>query len=206
MKCPLCHHAISVDLEITFSSTVNDFLGEVFHDFYIYKCPNCNMVFINDYEYLSFDKETYNLTSYPSTPEFQTFDKRLYKISPSFIITFDQALSAESSQLNKITGLAFRKAFEILVKDYAIYLHSEDDSKEILKMTLSCVINKYFQDTDFKSIFQKISWLGNDHSHTFNKHEDYDVKDLKRFIYACISKIISQLDLAELDNIEPKNN
>ena len=73
-------------------------------------------------------------------------------------------------------------------------------------MPLSNVITKFFKDSMFQPVFQKITWLGNDHSHTFNKHENYDVQDLKRFIRSCVSMIIAQLDIDELNNIESKNN
>ncbi len=43
-------------------------------------------------------------------------------------------------------------------------------------MPLSNVITKFFKDSMFQPVFQKITWLGNDHSHTFNKHENYDVQ------------------------------
>ena len=135
------------------------------------------------------------------------FDNRINDIiSPDFCKIYKQALIAESNNLSEITGLALRKSFEILVKDYAIYLNDDVNSEDILKLSLKQTIDKYFKDSEFEPIFRKISWLGNDHSHTFNKHENYNVNDLHRFIRACITKIISQLDLAELDNIKPKNN
>jgi len=123
-----------------------------------------------------------------------------------FIKTYTQALIAESYNLSEIIGLGFRKAFEILVKDYAIFLNPNVENTEILQMALSNVITKYFENTMFKPIFQKITWLGNDYSHTFNKHESYDVQDLKRFIKSCVSMIIAQLDIDELNSIESKNN
>lgn len=132
-------------------------------------------------------------------------------ISPTFCTTYNQAIASEVNDLYLITGLAFRKAFEILVKDYAIYLNNKSNPnksnpEDILKLSLKATIDQYFKNTEFEPIFRKISWLGNDHSHTFNKHENYNVDDLKRFINACVSKIVSQLDLDELEDIESKNS
>ncbi|UTY39421.1 hypothetical protein NMU03_00885 [Allocoprobacillus halotolerans] len=178
----------------------------------VMQCPICKQYFFVDQLILSdyygdFD-QIVNYHVYPKViPEEINFDSRLNDlISPDFCTVYKQALIADNEGLNEITGLAFRKAFEILVKDYAAYLNKNIDKQEILKLTLKQTIDKYFKSSEFEPIFRKISWLGNDHSHTFNKHDDYNVNDLKRFIHACISKIISQLDLEELNNIESKNN
>lgn len=177
----------------------------------VLQCPVCKKFFFVNYlypvgpmlnEFRIFD---YEIFPKPMQANIQ-FDKRISKISPNFLLVYKQACVAESDNLTEITGMAFRKAFEILVKDYTAFIHPEIDKDKILKQSLSNVINEYFKDSEFQAIFKRISWLGNDHAHTYNKHDEYNVEDLKRFINACISKIISNLDLEELNSIEPKNN
>ena len=210
IHCPLCNHDLFVDEVISLhrDETVEENgyyykICDINYD--IFQCPRCHKVFIN--EYSSYDGENYSLeATYPLNPLPTSFDKRIEEISPYFIKVYNQAIIAEAHHLNEITGLAFRKAFEILVKDYAIFLNPTIENTEILQMPLSNVITKFFLYIMFQPVFQKITCLGNDHSHTFNKHENYDVQDLKRFIRSCVSMIIAQLDIDELNNIESKNN
>lgn len=171
-------------------------------------CPVCKETFFADYTLcpnpLTSKNFITNCNLYPNIIDtYQEFDKRIKDISPDFCKIYNQSLAAESNSLTEIVGLGYRKSFEVLVKDYAISLNANINSEEILKLSLKQTIDKYFKNSDFEPIFRKISWLGNDHSHTFNKHENYDINDLKRFIKACVSKIISQLDLDELNSIEP---
>lgn len=211
MTCPFCNHVIFIDDSALLSRkeyiTENGSRIEYNIDYYVYQCPNCEEVFIQKWSAPEgIDTEYTCINTYPCLQLSASFDERIQKISPSFIKTYNQSLIAESNQLTEITGLGFRKAFEILVKDYAIFLNPTIESIEILQMSLSSVITNFFEDTMFKPVFKKITWLGNDHSHTFNKHENYDVQDLKRFIRSCVSMIIAQLDIDELNSIEPKNN
>lgn len=211
VHCPLCNHDVFIDEVVSLYNAEYDGVEEnIFSKIYdikydVLQCPHCHKVFIN--EYVSYDGQNFSLDlTYPINQKQVSFDTRIEDISPIFVKTYNQAILAEAYHLNEITGIAFRKSFEILVKDYAIFLNPHENQKEILQKSLSQVISKYFNNSEFDPIFRKISWLGNDHSHTFNKHEKYNVNDLKRFINACVSKIISQLDLQELDTIEAKNN
>lgn len=209
--CPHCGKGIKPTL-IFNTKYANGFTNDQFRLLAVMQCPICKQYFfvdqliLNDH-YGNFS-QIVNYNIYPKTiPAEINFDNRLHDlISPDFCTVYKQALIADNEGLSEITGLAFRKAFEILVKDYAAHLNKNINKQEILKLSLKQTIDTYFKSSEFEPIFRKISWLGNDHSHTFNKHDDYNVNDLKRFIHACISKIISQLDLEELNNIESKNN
>ena len=209
--CPHCGKGIKPNIILN-TEYANGFTDNQSRWFAIMQCPICKQYFfidqliMNDY-YGNFN-QIINYDIYPKAISTEiNFDNRIHDlISPDFCTIYKQALIADDDGLTEITGIAFRKAFEVLVKDYAAYLNQNIDKQEILKLSLKETIDKYFKSSEFEPIFRKISWLGNDHSHTFNKHDDYNVNDLKRFIHACISKIISQLDLEELNNIESKNN
>lgn len=208
--CPHCDKGIKPNIIKDFEYA-NLYNGRQRKMFAIMQCPVCKEYFFVDYLITMAFLDNTEIADHKIFPKRTSidinFDNRLSNmISPDFCKIYKQALIADSSNLTEITGISFRKAVEVLVKDYAYYLNHDVDKQEILKMSLHQTINKYFKDSEFEPIFKKISWLGNDHSHTFNKHDDYDVEDLKRFITSCISKIISNLDLDELNNIEPKNN
>lgn len=209
--CPHCNKGIKPNIirDFEYADGYTDNKSKYFA---IMQCPVCKNHFFVDYlimnGYYENIERILNYKIYPKSFDTEiNFDNRLKDlISPNFCKVYQQALIADQDGLTEITGIAFRKAFEVLVKDYAAYLNKNIDKQEILKLSLKQTIDKYFEKSEFEPIFRKISWLGNDHSHTFNKHDNYNVNDLKRFIHACISKIVSQLDLEELDNIESKNN
>ena len=209
--CPHCGKGIKPNI-IRNTEYANGFTDNQSRWFAIMQCPICKQYFFVDQlimnDYYGYFNQIINYDIYPKAISTEiNFDNRIHDlISPDFCTIYKQALIADDDGLTEITGIAFRKAFEVLVKDYAAYLNRDVDKQKILKLSLKQTIDKYFNNSDFQSIFQKISWLGNDHSHTFNKHEEYNVNDLKRFINACVSKIISQLDLQELEQIESKNN
>ena len=215
--CPYCKKGIDPKCVSYHDTYISE--SDSIKYYAICKCSflDCTMIFFVEYEtevyaadiddngdFIHKQSLIYSKT-YPSPiPELE-FDERITEISPDFVETYNHALISEANNLDTITGLSFRKAFEILVKDYAIHLNKDNDlfeNSSVLEKSLNNVITKYFKDSEFQPIFQKITWLGNDHSHTFNKHEEYNVSDLKRFINACVSKIVSILDLEELETIE----
>lgn len=209
--CPYCSKGIKPTV-IKDLDYAPGFIDEQSRRLAIMQCPVCKQYFFVDHLIMNtYHGNSYRIISHDIYPRVTSieidFDSRLKDlISSDFCMIYKQALIADNDGLTEITGIAFRKAFEVLVKDYAAYLNKSVDKQEILKLSLKQTIDKYFKNSEFEPIFRKISWLGNDQSHTFNKHDEYNVSDLKRFINACVSKIISQLDLDDLDNIESKNN
>ena len=47
-------------------------------------------------------------------------------------------------------------------------------------MNLSQVVNEYSPDEETKELLTRTAWLGNDFTHYENKHEDFNVSDLKK--------------------------
>lgn len=186
MICPHCNIGILPEYCESFEISDKTY-------YYLYKCPGCgNGIMTKEYD----DKilEIYPYSGYENFPE------NINKISTDFIEIYRQSLIAHNAGLTSISGIGFRKAFEFLIKDYAIYLYP-DHKQDITTKNLSSVIKSYFEDNFLNSVFKKISWLGNDHAHYYNKHSDYDCDDLMRYIKACVSIIDSHLQLKELDSI-----
>ena len=110
-KCPICHHKISPQLEIALYST---------HDIpcqdidVVWRCPNhqCNRLFISYYQNKIYQYST------PNIPENIKMDENLSKFSPRFEQIYKQALAAKTYGLSELVGIGFRKALEILIKDF----------------------------------------------------------------------------------------
>lgn len=79
-----------------------------------------------------------------------------------------------------ISGIGYRKALEFLVKDYFIFLDSENE-ESIVKLPLVQCINQ-LENQRIKEIAKRATWIGNDEAHYKRKWEDKDVTDLKRLI------------------------
>lgn len=55
---------------------------------------------------------------------------------------------------------------------------AEEISKETLSQTISHIANPQIQ-----SLAKTLTWLGNDQTHIEQKHPEYNISDIKRFIH-----------------------
>ena len=113
------------------------------------------------------------------------FDEKINALSPQFVKIYNQALAAESSGLDEIAGLGYRKSMEFLVKDFCIH-QSPDDEEKIKNLPLSRCITNYVDSKEIKTLATRASWIGNDEAHYIRKQEDRDVSDMKSFIQAMV--------------------
>lgn len=159
----------------------------------IIKCPSCKNIFFVLYD-LYMD-EYNNLSSslstiYPEQEVLEDLPSKIKDYFPEFHEIYNQAHIAENKNLNEITGMAYRKSLEFLVKNYLIQkLPHESDS--VIKETLGASI-KRIEFPSIKALAIAASWLGNDQTHFVKKHIDYDLKDMKAFIIALCHLIISE--------------
>lgn len=107
-------------------------------------------------------------------------------LSPNFIKSFQDASSVEQLNLTDLAGLSYRKAFEFLIKDYAIYL-TPDKKIDIINDTSvsNVIINRIPAKQEFeelKKIASRAWWLGNDYAHYKKHYDDKDITDLKQCI------------------------
>jgi hypothetical protein len=173
-KCPFCHNSISPDIIAAHISIERR--AEVYM-----ACPNseCKRGFIGYYYYNNcwrFDNETSigNLIT-------KKFNESIEEISPSFVLIYNEAYSAEQKNLKEICGVGYRKALEFLIKDYTIQNNGEDEEK-ILKMRLANCIKEYVNDERVKAVVKRAVWLGNDETHYVKKWETKNLEDLKKLI------------------------
>lgn len=185
-RCPICNTPISPEVQssIAFNAFDNYHAPKVL---IINRCPNCNDFFVVCYNAF-FDPSTYSFQVEPHDINFIApqsydhinFDPCIHSISKRFIKVYNQAAQAESLGLDEISDMGFRKALEILVKDYAISMFSDDNDK-IVNMPLSNCIKTYINNPKIQLLATKATWLGNDKAHYtqfLNNHDSPSIKTL----------------------------
>ena len=117
-KCPICKNHI-----------VGQFLYGVYHNnssirYTFNLCPACNEIFIATHDY-----DGNVISCEPNRFVQRSFSKELSELSPQFVKIYNQANAAESSALDEIAGIGYRKALEFLIKDFAISENDNDAEK-----------------------------------------------------------------------------
>lgn len=193
--CPHCQKGID-------SIVLKPFIEDYYTQTYLYvpmKCPICQNVFISKYLY-NLMTQAFNVLSRGSEPiEIiggnkikKEFDEEINNISPMFVKMYNEAFVAEQSGCEEIIGAAYRRAFEFLMKDFAIN-YNKAKKEKIIHMNLSQVVNEYSPDEETKELLTRTAWLGNDFTHYENKHEDFNVSDLKKLIDLSCTAISSYI-------------
>jgi hypothetical protein len=190
-SCPRCHaHMVPRDLGAAArSETETQAIENCF------QCTNakCGGTFIASYALQTRSAPNvlakYRLTStFPVEPLPPPVPELVATLSPTFLETFAQSISAESHQLTQLTGIGLRKALEFLVKDFAITEHP-DAAEAIRSKPLAACIKDYIADHGVRELAKRAAWLGNDETHYLRRWEDRDVTDLKVLIRLTINGI-----------------
>ena len=130
------------------------------------------------------------------------FSDEIKEISPSFISIYNDAYVAEQSGCREIVGIGYRRAFEFLIKDYAIKYHQDEESI-IKNMPLAKFVEKYAPNDVTKQLLLRATWIGNDFAHYETKHEEIDLNDLKSLIELSVDAIEKDIKVKKyIANIE----
>lgn len=207
-ECPLCHKSLA---PLPLFACVYELSDTIKCASVVYFCRHCTSPFFAHY-YVSNISEYTNSTVYNSA-RFRyiepvkftkiVFDQKIIELSPQFDKIYNQALAAETSGLDEIAGLGYRKALEFLVKDFAIHEHSDSEGK-IKSMPLSACIKEYIDAPNIRTLATRSAWIGNDEAHYIRKQEDRDVSDMKSFIQATVYFISMILITEDAATMEPK--
>nr|DAH05027.1 MAG TPA: hypothetical protein [Caudoviricetes sp.] len=168
-------------------------------------CHNCEKTFLGNYHI----RRYYDITDLRGFEpvydvEEREFSKHIKDLSPDFCSIYNQAYASQQYRLNDISGMAYRKALEFLVKDYAIFLHP-DDKEAIIKAPLSQCINNYIDNGKIKHLAVASAWIGNDETHYERKQQEYNVDDLIEFINAIVSFIDFDISAIHAEKMTKKN-
>lgn len=202
-KCPICHTSFNGETDsATLFPHVPDIYGLHAVLLVVHYCAACENPFVSSY--FSIDCHDFEYTdSWPTSPEPQSHDSAVEKLSPNYIKIYAQACQAERNSLTEICGMGYRKALEFLVKDYAIY-RVPSDEKTIKALPLAKCIDKYIDSTRIKSLAQRSSWLGNDETHYVRAHQNRSYLDIKKFLYAIETFVSADLAVDDAESIPHK--
>jgi hypothetical protein len=155
------------------------------------RCTNCDLVYIAEYEGepiqagpdLGDVEIVFHFTrTVPNAMQGRPVSGTLQKISPRFSQVFDQAAAAENDGLTEIAGGGYRRALEILVKDYLSY--KEPTSRDTYVRTwLGECITKHIADPTIQDLAKRANIIANDFVH----YESYGANEL--------SDLVSLIDL-----------
>lgn len=169
-----------------------------------YYCTNCSKTFIASYSCARNGNEYSCELDYiaPNLFKEEAFDARICTLSPQFVKIYNQASSAEASNLDEIAGIGYRKAIEFLVKDFCTHLHP-DNEDEIKSAPLSRCIKDFINNDQIKTLASRAVWIGNDETHYIRKQENRDITDMKNFIQAMVYFIGMSLLVEDAASISP---
>lgn len=201
-ECQICKKSISPN----FLYGVYKINSESTIIYCFFLCDGCENTFIGTYSrnfINALNNEPFEIISVePSRFIEKNFDNSIKELSPQFVKIYNQALAAETSHLDEIAGLGYRKSLEFLIKDIAIK-NNPDDSEKIKALQLSPCINTYIDAPNIKTLAIKSTWIGNDEAHYIRKQENRDINDMKRFISATVYFISMILITDDVESMEP---
>jgi hypothetical protein len=142
----------------------------------------------------------------PIAPHKCSFSSTIHELSPTFVEIYNQAISAESNNLDQLVGIGLRKALEFLIKDFSCS-QNPDKEEEIRSTWLGTCISNYINDTNVKECAKRAAWLGNDETHYTRRWDDRDITDLKLLVQLTMNWIenvmLTQKYISEMSNNHP---
>lgn len=197
--CPWCKRSIRPAFK-ALNEINSSGMEQTFHTFFQCSAEECLKGIIAIYARTG---GMYTLEeTYPKLPNPPSVDDEIGEISPNFVEIYKQAGIADSTDLDQIAGVGYRKALEFLVKDYCCHKQPEKED-EIKRATLSQVISKYVENSNVKACSVRAAWLGNDETHYIRKWEDKDISDLKMLInLACAwikTEVLTEKYMKDMD-------
>jgi len=193
-ECPICHHFIHNNGAKNQAIKYND--DGMYEIDMTFQCPQCQNAFMGKYRCINTENQNDRkfdlLDIFPKQCNEKFFENEIQKISPEFVKIYNQSICAETNELNEVSGMGLRKAFEFLIKDYLISKNTDESSK-IKKLLLSQCISQYIDNERLKEIAKRVTWLGNDETHYVRTWEEQDINDLKALIDIAVSWIHTEL-------------
>lgn len=119
---------------------------------------------------------------------FPSFSETIRSVSPRFCIIFQQASDAESYGLDQVCGVAYGRAIEFLVKDYAKHSVPSAATK-IESSSLASCIREFIPDGAIRDSSDLARWARNDETHYTRQYASRDIRDLKRVVALTIALI-----------------
>jgi len=168
----------------------------------IFRCPRteCQVLFVTIYEGVeqagSRGTSEYvfkRATGYLFRDQVgEKFGEEIEKLSIRFIKIYNQAKTAEEGGLDEMIGPGYRKALEILIKDYLIFI-KPTIKEAVLNNSLGFVIVNYINNEKIKIMAGLAKNVGNNETHYQKKLEGLTIDDLKKLIKLTSHWIVTEL-------------
>lgn len=188
--CPNCGMGVQINLQSSIQFSESETADT-------YLCPICNKpYFAINFQYSGYSNNPSFTTSVYPSPTYKkaVFSENITTISSRFVTIYNQAVQADFEGLNEISGSGYRKALEVLIKDFASYLTPEKSDEIKHDSKLSNVINNRISNNahfeDIKEFANRSWWLGNDESHYYKLYEPDELKELK----TCVDMVINEIE------------
>ena len=170
-----------------------------------YLCPTCEKLFVIRYMISCIGNNSDQdpcpiYESIPHPDSVVTFSKAIEQFSKRYCDVYRQAVKAENDGLTEICGMGYRKALEILIKDYAIKLQPEKE-EQICKTMLKNCIEKYITEERVQGLAKGAAWLGNNETHYKHIDSPCDIEDMKRFIKSVETLIECDLNFEKAEEL-----
>lgn len=202
--CPHCGQSNSA--EVFQGSSENTSFDDNLIIAFLARCTfdECRKYYALSYKSSSVTSTGWSLIKYNYSPPIHVdLPENIEKVSANFLEIYSQATIAETSKLDQIAGIGYRKSLEFLIKDYAIRYHPEEEA-EIKGMLLFPCIKKYLSEFKrLQALATAATWIGNDETHYERRHSNQDVQSMKKFIKSAAQYIAAEYDADEaIDFIE----
>lgn len=196
--CPRCGRDLSaIEISTNFFGSAN------FEDKYavVAVCQQCKNAIYFDVLHAYGSEFATIVNSYPPI---QIFDlpAGIESLFSDFVRIYCQAAAAEARNYSDICGMGFRKALELLVKQYAIKTYPENE-EAICNESLSQTISR-IQNAKIQTLAKAATWLGNDQAHLQVTHPEYNVADIKAFIKALCYHILMEEEVFKAQELVTK--
>lgn len=160
-----------------------------------YKCTHCEKRFVGIFEKVKRgETEQLEYIEVLPRPAGHELPSCLATISPRFIEVHNESEGAELFGFTDLAAMGYRKALEILVKDFAI-VELGKTVEEVSSKKLDAAIGLYLQQEELVKTADVVRILGNDHTHYKEKYPDFDFGLLKHYYDIFLRLIVTQYEI-----------
>jgi hypothetical protein len=216
-QCPWCIHLITPE----YTGNGISYLQPGSTSYYLAELPmrcsnrKCSKLFLAVYIHLDghptykglsdFTHRYYTLKyTAPKTINLTEFDPLIKILSQRFTVVFNEAEAAEQHDLENVAGPGYRKALEILIKDFLISRNPDEEVVITKEHKLQKLITERIDHPLLRESASRAAWLGNDEVHYARSWEDKDVSDLKNLIDIAVTFIAYEIKAQHYIEIMPK--
>lgn len=155
------------------------------------QCTGCTQKFVAIYERV--DNELTYIDVLPQ-PSGEALNSCFQEISPRFVEVHKEAQTAELLGLTDLAAMGYRKALEIIVKDFAIVVLEEPENT-VAKKQLADAISAYLHQESLVKTADVVRILGNDHVHYKEKYPEFDFTLLKHYYNIFLHLIVTEYEI-----------